>query len=391
MIFENNKHIEVSRGVIKIKGINALFLRQKNSGQNQFEYINGNKNISRESIDNFIFNIKENNDFCIKNKIIYQHIIFPCKAIAYKQRFESLGIKIKNIVTEEHTSQHNVYYPSLKNISEEWFIINDTHCSYKGYIKIINEALSRAGINIPILPFHLKKSFYKGDVGKMLGEKPIEVDIIDRFDVGSDIHSFTTNHVLPGNNGEMHLKINTQAPIKKRVLLFGDSFFVGCLNYLSHLFSEVLYLREPYIIKDVANCLAPDIILSGNAERYLVNVPNSQTNPPYFTKFLNKNIKMEKLGVINQIAFESFFKPRNSIDYKNWIKDLELVHDIIMNQERDYVSILNDSQIDFIRDYAVNIENADIKYMLMNVAANNRPEGPYIKTKLNDYLLKLNK
>tara|TARA_R110001583_G_scaffold17482_1_gene70631 strand:- start:1803 stop:2999 length:1197 start_codon:yes stop_codon:yes gene_type:complete len=393
-MLEENKNIEVINNVIKLQD-GTLFLRQKNRGQFQFEYLTGQKKISPKSIFNFKKNIKRNKEYCDKKNINYLHVIFPCKAVAYRNRFKDIGVDINPIVTEEHLNVDGVYYPNLDDIAEDWFLKTDTHCSYKGRLSIIKDIMKHISIVFPDIAFDIResKSSSPGDLGRMIDNPPVKRESIS-FKINSDIHHFALDNknVLSGNTGGMLLKVNTLAPIKKRVAIFGDSFFVGTMEILSIFFEEVFYMREAFIIQEVANCLEPDLIFTGNAERYLHDVKDAEKTTPYFIKLLSVNADMSKLGDKDKNAFLSFFEPKKSDKYKNWFLKLNL-NLMLNNGDIDTIKALTLTSLDInmIRDYAVSIEdnNTRLAYDLMLIAYNARPNGPFIKQKVQLYKQKI--
>ena len=390
---ENNPNIEgINNKVLKIPD-GTLFLWQKNSGQGQFEYLVGNKALSLKSINNFKYNITENNKYCKRMGIPYQHIIFPCKPVAYKKRLEELGLCIEPIVNEEILTLENVYYPQLSDLREDYYLKTDSHCSPKGFLFFIKAILKIMGVGVVEDNFIWKYVDHIGDLANMIGLKhPIKKYQI-QFPNSLDKHSFSIRHILPGNTGDVSIHINFTAQNKSRVLLFGDSFLKGCINILSHYFSEIFFMRSCYINKDVSNCLAPDIIITSNAERYLVDVPSIDTGKPFFINFFNNKIDFTKLSENNINAFHSFFSPRDSNAYIKWINRLKLIS-MLQNKDINNIDelILNEQDIDYIRNQAIINEKIDLKfsYDLMLIAHKSRPNGPFIKAKLNEYNSLLN-
>ena len=317
---ENNKELSVVNGVVSLKD-GTLFLRQKDRAQRQFDYLQG-KSIARQSIINFRRNVSSSAAYCRSKDIPYQHVIFPAKAVAYIQEFKDIGIEITPIVSGKHMID-NVYYPEINSIKKNWFIKDGNHCLCKGYIEVLYKVLSNLGIDIKGFSYTTRRVLRVGDLGVMIGSSPIEREYIEGFSIESNVHSFSINDALPGNTGEMRMKINSRALMKKRILIFGDSFFVGCLNILAYFFEEVFYMRSPFVVKDVANCLEPDYVLTGNAERYLVDVVDGSTARPFFLNYINKNVEMDKLDERDIEAFNAFFSSKKSIGYKAWRLGLE--------------------------------------------------------------------
>jgi hypothetical protein len=317
---EKNEFIKIKNGVIELPS-GTLFLRQKNSAQQQFDYMLGNLNLSSESIENFHKNMAMNIFLSQALKCLYHHIIFPTKAMAFLDEFLNIGIYLKPIVCKEHLN-YKVYYPNLQDLRKNYFVKDGNHCSCRGYLAIIEPILNKLGYNFNDVQFSFIKTFRIGDLGQMYNSPPIEREYISGAIGHSRVKSYSNKASLEGNTGEIRLKFNPDAIYKQRLVLFGDSFFVGCLNILSAIFEEISYIRRPYIDNELANRLNPDIILTGNAERYLVNVPDSSDDIPYFLLLLNNNVKMQALGMEDIEALRMVFYSRSSSRYIKWKQSL---------------------------------------------------------------------
>ncbi|WP_445359472.1 hypothetical protein [Microbulbifer sp. ANSA005] len=370
----------------------TLFLRQKGKSQNQFAYLLGERTLSDKTINNFNLNIDRNRDYCYKRNIPYRHVIFPAKAIAYQDIFLQEGLKITPIYGKKHTRK-SVYYPG--NIVEPIdYFKNDSHCSFLGQYKIMQEVLHGLGIDLHKFTYKTKIEQNRGDLGKMRGDAPIDLLSFDCFtEIKPELDRFNLSKALQGNTGGIFLTINQTAPIKKRILLFGDSYFQSCLKWLSHIFEEIIYLRSPYILPDVASSLSPDLILTGNAERYLVNTPNAENDVPFFINYIHSRFESRKLDEHTLSAFQNIFSGRNSISYLEWKETLRISHKkTLLNLENNHLLQLcenNNILIDRIRDTATSLEKTDMEeaYRLMSIAHKARPSGIFIRRKLQEYIL----
>ncbi|WP_064386142.1 hypothetical protein [Pseudoalteromonas agarivorans] len=108
MKIDDNPNLKVVNGVIIFED-KTYFLRQKESGQRQFDYLTGESRLLSKDIENFISNIHYNEAFCKTYNIKYAHVIFPCKAVAYRERFMGVGVAVTPIVTKFHLSNQNVF------------------------------------------------------------------------------------------------------------------------------------------------------------------------------------------------------------------------------------------------------------------------------------------
>lgn len=381
-------------GVFSFKDTGAMFLRQRDRGQKQFEYLIGDLNIDESSLDAFDYNYKMNVDYTKRLNIPYCHVVFPCKALAYKKEFKDRGVEVKSIANERHINKEYVYYPLISEVNPSWYIPDDTHCSCLGNMKIIDKSFERIGYSLPKIRVDFLQKKRLGDLGRMVNSSPITINEASFPNCKYPIHTFTNKSALPGNNGNMIIKINPFAATAKRLVLFGDSFFVGCLTYLSQMFREIFYIRSPYILKDVANSLEPDVILTGNAERYLVDVPNSYNEPPYFIKFFQKNVDLKNLDESHRIAFINLFSGRYTEQYNNWYIGLKKSSYIAAGEiDKLKKFTLGESDLITIKRKAELVEGTDLPlaFKLMSLALAIKPDGTGIKKKLEQYTKELQK
>lgn len=393
MSIEDNQSLKITNGVLSFDD-NTLFLRQKDQGQRQFDFLTGKSKVTATNTDNFIDNISKNHKFCEENNINYAHAIFPCKAVAYRKKFAEIGIEINPIVSSKHLSHQRVFYPNINSIKEDWYHKTDTHCSYIGYLNILKKVFNVADLDFPELSMTIATRFMKGDLAAMCNAEGIEVEYIKDFGVEADIHRFSNTKALSGNSGEIYFTINNKPLIKKRLLLFGDSFFVGCLNILSNIFEEVCYVRNPFILKDIALRLNPDVIFTGCAERYLTKVDSAETSTPFFLNYFKGNTSFERLLPETLEAFHHFFLDRELEEYKQWQKKLNFKKYLKLS-DSDLLSLAkkNVDILEFIRDTAISTEKYNIheSYRLMSIAKKVRPNGVVITKKLDIYKQKISK
>ncbi|EGU0166574.1 hypothetical protein JFQ74_002401 [Vibrio parahaemolyticus] len=407
-MLEGNPYLEEKNGVLSMLD-GTLFLRQRQTGQEQFEYLTGIKSIDSNVISNFNDNLNDNIEYCSLRSIPYFHIIFPIKAYAYRAEFDAIGVKLNSLYTDAFLSD-SVYYPV--DVTPEYYRKNDTHCSFYGNFKILSVVLRGLGVDIGGFNFRTKVVKSKGDLSIMCGQDPIDLEVFTDFNIPAHVNRFSTKEGLKGNSGDVHFCINLLAPIKKRVLLFGDSFFVYCLEWLSNLFEEVIYIRSPFVIHDVADVLSPDIILTGNAERYLVNTKSRKETPPYFLHYI-EGFNNEKMLERDVKAISALFSGRYSERYKNWVtaharEELVALSSLLIDninsikvecftEIREEIllkcALSSSSFVDRLRSLALFYEEKDIlvSLKLMSIAHEARPSGPFIAKKLSEYKEKCNK
>jgi hypothetical protein len=140
----------------------------------------------------------------------------------------------------------------------------------------------------------------------------------------------------------------------------------------SQLNSGVIYFRTPFILEDVSRLLNPDIVLTGNAERYLVDPPAYNQSPPYFIHFISNYYNSQLLSDKDIIGFSNLFKQRTTII--DWLNSLSV--SIPFEKQKSPLNINkndieNGKDVDFCRDmatYYMHRNEIEIAYHLINIA-----------------------
>lgn len=316
-----NKDIKIEyldNDVISFVGHPYLFLRQHNSQQHQFQYFTGEKTLSNVAKEQFRRNIEFNQDYCRINGIKYAHLVFPAKIPVFREWFKRAGVVVKPIFGSEHTSAHVMYPLEALNPTED-FLVQDTHNNDCGKLVLMNMLFQQLG-----LPTFSERPNWVtvdvvGDMGKRLGHEGYNERRMKGF-VGqtSKIFTFSTAAALSGNSGQIYFTYNPSAASKKRMVLFGDSFIHSCIHLLAHRFEEVIYFRSPFILPDIADNLAPDIIVTSNAERYLVAVADAKVKKPYFLHYFTDAFSPQQFIPKHREALIALFAGRESNIYLQW-------------------------------------------------------------------------
>lgn len=279
----------------------------------------GEVSIDSKNKVNFQNNMAHNSAIAKRENFDYKHIVFPAKPMIYKEHFKNIGINLKSIF-DQGFHHPDVLYPKL-NIED--YHLQDTHINDAGSFKVISMVLETLGY--PALPKPIFIDDKKlGDLTIMLGGNNFEnIKVISGFtDMLFEPKEFTFGSALKGNTGDIKILVNSKALYKRRLVLFGDSFFEFSLRVYSGLFNEVIYLRKPYIIDDIVRILEPAVVLTANTERYLYNVPNCNKDKPWFMNYLGRKFKNELFVDESRIAFEAMFSGKESKAYKETFGDI---------------------------------------------------------------------
>jgi hypothetical protein len=299
-----------------------LFLRQQDSGQHQYQYFLGERTLTEQKYEQFSKNIAFNVDYCFRKKIAYQHIVFPAKIPVFCSLFAEAGIDVKPIFCELHKHEHVKFPYSTLDMKTD-FMVQDTHNSDAGKIKLVKFMMSQINVDyVDLLPVW-KDAVIVGDMGKRLGKKGYREKQLVGFE-GEKIKPkfFSTVSALSGNSGQIFFSINPNAKKKARLLLFGDSFLHTCINIFAHQFNEVIYLRSPFVIPDIADNLEPDYILTSNAERYLISIQDAEAKKPYFLNYFNSAFNPSNFTLANKDALFALFSGRRSHTYNIWKREV---------------------------------------------------------------------
>ncbi|WP_159739469.1 hypothetical protein [Vibrio atypicus] len=344
--------MKISSDVIDIDGY--LFLHQENKAQEQIAYLSGQKKLSPEVVSNFKFNIAYNKHVLSSLDIKTLHVIFPAKPVAFRKMFENNGVNINSLYNHQSFDEIRdlIYYPDV-HISD--YLKTDTHNSDLGKVRIISNLLKRVGYDITgFTPVYRHKSIM-GDLSKMIkgGEELVEEFCFFSQNPFNCIEAYSTSKCLVGNSGHIDYHINGNAIFKERIVLFGDSFFRTALHIWNKLFQEVIYFRSPFIINDICELLKPNLVLTGNAERYLVNSRKHVDSPPYLAYFLSDKYDSKSLTEKDVLGFSKLFLPREST--KSWISSLSVnIPKLKQNNplEISIDDVISDKDVDYVRDMA---------------------------------------
>lgn len=387
LLLEKTNGIKSKNNVLTLDG--QMFLHQKNTGQRQFDYFLGKKILSEEVRENFKKNISNNRILSEKYHFLYKHIIFPAKPVVFKKLFEKKGIFLQSLQQQVFSDEKVVLYPKL---NEEDYDVSDTHTNDKGVFKILKLIINDFGL-LKDVSAEFSVGEKLNDLSSMLGLPFSNYCKLTSIDYCHSFNDFTKSYALTSflesNTGDFEFHINKYAPINKRLFLFGDSFFKTRIHIFTALFNEVIYIRAPYVIEDLVACLQPDVVLSGNAERYLVNTPSATTPRPFFMNYIVNPLKSKPTEELI-LAFEALFSGRESVRYKTFKKlhSTDITENILKPLQIKKVDIKGNDDKAFIKLMAKFYFNKDkIKYIHLNNITSDSPKiefNRYDRTDLNN-------
>lgn len=251
-------------------------------GQNQFDYLVGDRIPTTEAVANFFDNLEQRQRYCESRGIAYLHILFPSKPVVatdklpspWRERVRSLFLS-RYVATRSEAWPSCLCYPRdlLRELDTERPVFHalDTHLTDYGSLAVARLALQKLGLDYdPAGYFTESASELSGDLARMLGS-PVTVAGI-RIYPDLPAFLFDNRRALPSNTHNMAVMHNPHAASERRLLIFGDSFIKEALHYLAPCFRDIVYVRSTTFQADLVENIGPDVVISSNAERYLSNV-----------------------------------------------------------------------------------------------------------------------
>jgi len=303
-ILKNKENLSKINQVLKGKD-QYLFL---SGGNHQVvKFFTGERKPTIASINNFLSNIENRKIICDKKNIEYKHYIFGDKLFAMKDKtnLNIISLYEKYYKNLNHTN-HNITY--LNFSTQEYFTRTDTHLNLYGKLKalstIIEDDNDIANYHKYIQDKLQLVPNFSGDLGKKLDPIEYETNIILKDAKSSIVHHH--NGILSGNIGIMDILTNNNALYNKKLLIFGDSFFRSMLQHLSYFYKEIVFCRTPFIHEEVVDNYNPDILFTGNAERYLSNVKNDSNADSFFHIPYKHNLSLNPSKKFNKVFFRIF-------------------------------------------------------------------------------------
>ncbi|MCF5371128.1 hypothetical protein, partial [Pseudomonas sp. PA-4-8C] len=281
------------------------------------KYITGESEPTAQSLENFKFNISRRAYISKLSKCKFLHVIFPDKQSVIDDEFP---IPIKSRLGDryiEHIKQDGlqglVFYPAdflKQTLGHRAYEKLDTHLSDLGSLLVLARILDLLGYPAPVALkeiqacINLRKTV-TGDLGNKLSP-PLKQNTT-KLNPDWNYCKFSSNG--SSNNGQIDIYFSPESSTDKRLLIFGDSFFRLMLPHLSKIFRQVVFLRTPYYHAEMVELIRPDIVLTGNAERYLADVASDNNAPAFQTYSYTHNIESRPSSLFLN-AFRSITAPR---------------------------------------------------------------------------------
>ncbi|ATV16436.1 hypothetical protein CFN58_26245 [Pseudomonas avellanae] len=218
----------------------------------------------------------------------------PYEAHKGSPSFNSLNRQIENTPTlSSHFIKGFDWIPDEVH-SESLFRPYDSHFSTLGAKTLVNVFLSK--FFEEYVNWLIPTSVYFGNEPGDLGSRfqALDGDVVEKPPFYEELRTPENEIVVPvlvnqydpveGNNGTLRVWRCEQAPIKKKVVCFGDSFFErgevsNTLSWwFSRLFTEFHFCWSPEQSEEYITSVSPDIVISETIERFLTVLPKKMNS-----------------------------------------------------------------------------------------------------------------
>lgn len=274
---------------------NYLFLFD--GAQKSFAYSTGERRLSSSSILHFSTNIERRYCFLKERNISYLHLIYPSKEVVLTEKVpKPWGNRIQSLFLRGFGSLNpsiekiTIYPNNLlveKNLNQPVFRVLDTHMTDFGTFVVTQNVLKKWGLQYDMSNFFaIYEEQRGGDLAVMLALKETVFEAV--FKPKFKYISFDNRSSLPGNRDNICIVNNPKSLTDKRLLIFGDSFIKYALPFFAPVFRDIVYVRSASFQSDMIELMAPDFVISSNAERYLCRVePDANSRPSLFKHYGN--------------------------------------------------------------------------------------------------------
>jgi hypothetical protein len=234
--------------------------------------------------------IEQRQSMCDTLGVRFVQLIVPNKATLMPENFpEPLGAGITTVLQRlfETAPAANLLCPveqmRQQGLRESFFRRNDSHLTVAGNAYLVKLILEAAGIDTGDVPIiEICKTSHIGDLGSKFNSPIAEEFYAPRFDTGLlDRSKIEKTHeiVVEGFNGTQQTFHNLCAPIKKTLLVIGNSFFErvpswGMSPIFAALFEEFNFYWAADFNVELIRTFQPDVVVAQTCERFLTKLPN---------------------------------------------------------------------------------------------------------------------
>jgi len=259
-------------------------------GHSVADFVTGKLQVHPLFYQIFRQNLAARADWAARHGAQYLHLIMPDKqSIIPEAWVPSPPIKLGAGYVERNPDfADSLLYPLdlLQGAKHVALSRVDTHLTAHGSVLVARHLAERfSGVSQEatfqnVIQQIDRETTITGDLGSKLTPPVRETQVGMREPPGI----FLNNRLEGGNNGGVDLRFNPQAPYRKRVAIFGDSFGRDIARALQFWYGQVYFFRTGYFHAEMAELCKPDILITENVERYLDHCLDD-THRPNFLLF----------------------------------------------------------------------------------------------------------
>lgn len=259
-----------------------LFLH---GGSNNVDELFQNNNLHREKTPLWLALFAKRVEKAKISGYQYVQIVIPEKQSLLDEFYYKEIETPSKLLNDIEKTKEESYFSVLKSLSQyprnNMFFKSDSHLNANGTFLLFKEIMKHLSIDITLVPKFDKKRQVSGD----LGGKFHPFTMSEYVNITADLAASDRQvkyQFIPDNKAHMgrHIYwINPKAPVKKKVLLFGNSFCdIGTKQqhltwWFSHYFEECQFVWSNDFNEKLIAAFEPDIVIGQTIERFLRLVP----------------------------------------------------------------------------------------------------------------------
>ena len=252
---------------------------------NVLDYALGRRTVSAASQSLFERNILLRTAYAESIRTPYLHVLSPDKQSVLIDDFPVPDVISSGQVVVDRLPSiaANILFPLtlLRGMQGEGFLHTDTHMSDAGNALVSAEIVSRFTGTPQTSALEAISSkitrvvTHCGDLGSKLSPSVSHAEHCLAGGWGAEMIS----NRLKSNDGIVDIWVSPTALYDARLMVFGDSFGRDLSRFLSFWFTQVVFLRTPFLHPDLVTQYSPDFLITQNIERYLGSVRDDEQRP----------------------------------------------------------------------------------------------------------------
>jgi len=253
------------------------------------EHFTGKITPDPRSIESFLDNAETRKLACARAGVPSEAVVFPEKLYALRRLVD---FPVRSLLKDVYLSSPGnrglaePFYPAGPLAQSDSYALTDTHLSLTGAVTVLEALLKpRFDAEWPAFLSHLDDHTsplerFIGDLGKKF-DPPLRERAV-RY-IPPEAITFEHNGVRGMNEGVILISENLAAITQQKLLIFGDSYFRMLMPQLAYFYRTIIFCRTRFFHHEVVDSVAPDVIFTGMAERYLTNCTPDHLRSNLFT------------------------------------------------------------------------------------------------------------